>query len=142
MGRVWLCACVRVCVTLTCQTAHAMNQWGEVWVALSLITQSLPSSFYHFFLPFLFSLFFLLLTESIFPCLVRLHPPLSLYFIPQLSKRCESVEVCARSLVAFLHFLLFDISSVKRLLNLKVKLIHTPIVCLFVLEISERGLNT
>lgn len=142
---------MRVCVTLTCQTAHAMNQWGEVWVALSLITQSLPSSFYHFFLLLLFILFFLLLSDSIFPCLALLYLPslsLSLFvslFISHLSlgdwKRCKSVEVCVRA--ASWHSLTHSyISSVKRLVNLKVKLIHPPIVCLFVLEISERDLNT
>lgn len=43
---------------------------------------------------------------------------------------------------SFLHFPLFDISCIKSLVDLKVKLIHPPIVCLLVLEISERGLNT
>lgn len=149
-------------MTLACQTAHAMNQWGEVWVALSLITQSLPSSFYHFFLLLCFILFFQLHTESVVPCLTPPPPThFSLcisFFNPQLSlrdsKRCEKVEmyvcmcvrVCVRSLVAFslTHSYIFpwDISFVKRLVNLKVKLIHPPIVCLFVLEISERALNT
>lgn len=41
-----VCACVYNCVATTCQTA--MNQQGEVWVALPLITQCLPLSLHNF----------------------------------------------------------------------------------------------
>lgn len=40
-----MCVCAVACVVITCQTDHAMNQRGEVWVILYLISQSLPPSF-------------------------------------------------------------------------------------------------
>lgn len=92
---------VCVCAAITCQTGHAMNQWGEAWVALPLITQSLPSSL-HLFSPLSTSSFFIsvIIPHSIFCPLRFLVSPLFysfyffyLIFIPQLSlqglKRCE-----------------------------------------------------
>lgn len=67
---------VCVCVAITCQTDHAMNQRGEVWVALPLITQSLPSFILLFSPPPSFFLF-LLFSSVIVPYWV--------FFVPYVS---------------------------------------------------------
>lgn len=55
---------VCVCVDIMCQTDHAMNQRGEVCVALPLITQESASIF--LFIYFLFQLHLLLFNLILF----------------------------------------------------------------------------